>query len=64
MRNDDEKRLAEDLFAHREDESEWSDKPEKLKVSRTPSVVYSIRFNRAELQELRAVADGEGVSLA
>lgn len=64
MTKGDEKKLAEELFAHREDESEWSDKPEKLKVSRTPSVVYSIRFNRAELEELRAVADADGVSLA
>ena len=64
MRNDDEKRLAEELFAGRVDEGEWSDKPERLKVSRTPSVVYSIRFGRSELEELRAVADAEGVSLA
>ena len=64
MRRQDEKRLANDLFASREDDGEWSDKPERLKVSRTPSVVYSIRFGRSELEELRAVADAERVSLA
>lgn len=64
MTHDDQRRLANELFARREDEGEWSDKPEGLKVSRTPSVVYSIRFSRSELEELRAVADAEGVSLA
>jgi len=64
MRREDQRRLANELFARREDEGEWSDKPEGLKVSRTPSVVYSIRFSRSELEELRAVADAEGVSLA
>ena len=64
MRTEDEKRLAGELFAHRDDEAEWSDQAEKLVVSRTPSVVYSVRFNRAEIQELRAAADAQGVSLS
>lgn len=61
---EDEKKLAAELFARREEEDEWSDKPEELKVSRPPSVVYSIRLSRPELEELRAAADAEGISLA
>ena len=64
MSTNDERKLADELFARREDEGEWSDKPEKLRVTRVPSVVYSIRFTRPELEELRNAADAESISLA
>lgn len=64
MSAEEEKRLADELYARREQEGEWSDKPEKLAVSRTPSVVYSVRFSRPELEELRAAASAQGMTLS
>ena len=64
MSGNREKRLAEELYARRDEEGEWSEKPEKLAVSRPPSVVYSVRFNRSELEELRAAAKARGMTLS
>ena len=64
MSGNREKRLAEELYARRDEEGEWSDKPEKLAVSRPPSVVYSVRFNRSELEELRVAAKARGMTLS
>ena len=64
MSGNREKRLAEELYARRDEEGEWSDKPQKLAVSRPPSVVYSVRFNRSELEELRIAAKARGMTLS
>ena len=64
MSGNREKRLAEELYARRDEEGEWSEKPEKLAVSRPPSVVYSVRFNRSELEELRVAARARGMTLS
>ena len=64
MSGNREKRLAEELYARRDEEGEWSEKPEKLAVSRPPSVVYSVRFNRSELEELRVAAKARGMTLS
>ena len=59
-----ERELARYLQEHKDDEEEWEAEPEEAIVAPRPSVVYSVRFSRAELGELRQVAADESITVS
>lgn len=56
--------LARYFQEHKSDEGEWADEAVEATVGRTQSIVYSVRFQKQELAELRRVAAAEGVTLS
>ncbi len=56
--------LARYFQEHRDDEDEWSSEAEPATVKKTGSVVYSVRFKKGELSELRMVATSRGWTLS
>jgi len=56
--------LARYFQEHKDDEDEWEEKAEEATVGRAQSIVYSVRFGKDELEELRRAAAARGVTLS
>jgi len=63
MAREEEKRLAQELWEHRDDPDEWEDEPTDFLVSPHPGVVYSIRLTAAEFHEISELASRKGMSI-
>jgi hypothetical protein len=50
--------------ATRGDSAQWSAKAVKAKVRRPGSIVFSIRFSKDELEEVRVKAESEGLKVS
>lgn len=59
-----ERELARYFQEHKDDEEEWSDEAEEATVGRAQSIVYSVRFAKEELEELRRAAASRGITLS
>jgi len=60
----DEGALRAMLEAHRGDLSLYERRPEEVKLSSGGSIVFSLRFSRTELEDLRLQAEARGMSLS
>jgi len=60
---DEEKRLARELWEHRDDPDEWEDEPTDFLVAANPGVVYSIHFTAAEFHRVSEVARSKGITI-
>jgi len=63
MTPEEEKRLVQELWEHRDDPDEWEHEPVDFLVSSNPGVVYSIRFTAAEFHQISELAERERVSI-
>jgi hypothetical protein len=48
----------------RDEEDQWEDAPEDVVIERPVSVVYSVRFDPTELEEIRREARRRGITLS
>lgn len=60
---DDEKRLAQELWEHRDDPDEWEDEPTDVLVAANPGVVYSVRLTAAEFHQISELAKAKGITI-
>jgi hypothetical protein len=64
MNEQSEKQAAEELYAHRHDEGEWSEEAVEIETRPTRSEVISFRLPSEEISELEAAAKSAGESLS
>jgi hypothetical protein len=60
---EEHKRLAQELWEHRDDSDEWEDEPTDFLVASNPGVVYSIRFTADEFHRVSELARREGLTI-
>ena len=60
---EEQQRLAQELWDHRDDPDEWEDEPADVLVAANPGVVYSIRFTAAEFHQVSELATSKGMTI-
>lgn len=60
----DEKQLAADLYAQREDSDEWGEPDDTEPAAKRLSAMVSVRLERAELERIQARAQALGESVS
>jgi len=60
---EEDKRLAQELWEHRDDPDEWEDEPTDFLVAANPGVVYSVRFTAAGFHQLSELARSKGITI-
>ncbi|TMB64596.1 MAG: hypothetical protein E6J43_13325, partial [Chloroflexi bacterium] len=60
---DEQQRLVQELWEHRDDPDEWEEEPTDFLVAGNPGVVYSIRFTGDEFHDVSDLARRRGMSI-